>query len=433
VYRPVSTNDPDVRALAQSIEEYGLKEPLVVTLDRFIISGHRRHAACRRLGWETVPCRVEPIRHDDPKFLAMLVEHNRQRVKSLDEVVREKVITTDPADAYTALIKHRKAASTVKGEFLDLGDVKRRKKIGRLKEPMALAIMKIVSDLKDWWPTSDRTVHYNLLNDPPLRNANKKDSRYRNDLKSYKDTCDILTRLRLEGLIPHAAIADPTRKVETWDRERDVGEFVAREMKWFLCLYHRDLQQSQPNHIEVVGEKNTIAGSIHDVCEKFCVPYTIGRGYCSLAPRYEMAQRFKKSGKEKLIVLCLSDFDPEGEDIPESFARSMRDDFGLAVQARKVALTFEQVEERDLPPTFDIKTEGSRYEKFAAKYGDNAHELEAIAPDDLAKLLEAAIDSVMDRKRFNKELDAEKEDAARLAAIRATIMPVIAEATQKSN
>jgi hypothetical protein len=182
----------------------------------------------------------------------------------------------------------------------------------------------------------------------------------------------------------------------------------------------------------VVGEKNTIEGAVRQVCMKYCVPYTIGRGYCSLDPRRQMRDRFIKSGKELLIVLCLSDHDPEGDDIATSFPRSMRDDFGIGnILARKVALTFEQVEERGLPKTFDIKKDSKRYKKFAAKYGDNAHELEALPPDEQARLLEDALDSAMDLDLFNQEVDREAEDAARLDAIRATIMPLIAEAARK--
>lgn len=61
LYRPIRRDDLDIVALAESIETHGLKEPLVVTMDGYIISGHRRYAACCRLGLEAVPCRVEPI------------------------------------------------------------------------------------------------------------------------------------------------------------------------------------------------------------------------------------------------------------------------------------------------------------------------------------------------------------------------------------
>src|SRR5579871_1789829 len=107
--------------------------------------------------------------------------------------------------------------------------------------------------------------------------------------------------------------------------------------------------QSQPNHVEIVGEKNTIEGVIRPIAMDYTIPYTIGRGYSSLPPRYAMAQRFKQSGKEQLVLLVLSDFDPEGEDIAESFARSMRDDFGIKrIVPIKVALTSEQVQEMPL-------------------------------------------------------------------------------------
>ena len=44
LYRPTS-DDPDISALAESIRKNGLQEPLIVTQDDFIISGHRRYAA----------------------------------------------------------------------------------------------------------------------------------------------------------------------------------------------------------------------------------------------------------------------------------------------------------------------------------------------------------------------------------------------------
>ncbi len=38
-------DDPQTIALADSIREFGVKEPIVVTRDGFILSGHRRYAA----------------------------------------------------------------------------------------------------------------------------------------------------------------------------------------------------------------------------------------------------------------------------------------------------------------------------------------------------------------------------------------------------
>src|SRR5262245_53476816 len=62
IYRPVSPDDPDVIALAKSIREHGIKEPLFITLDNYILSGHRRHVAAQLAGLREAPCRVENIR-----------------------------------------------------------------------------------------------------------------------------------------------------------------------------------------------------------------------------------------------------------------------------------------------------------------------------------------------------------------------------------
>jgi hypothetical protein len=220
------------------------------------------------------------------------------------------------------------------------------------------------------------------------------------------------------------AIDDPARTVCSWELARDVGTFVGAEIEVFLNGYWRDLQQSQPNHIEIVREKNTVEGSIRPVAAKFCIPYTLGRGYCSITPRQKMAKRFRASGKRKLIILFLSDFDTKGDDIPNSFAKSIRDDFGVQnIIVQKVCLTYEQVMQRDLAQTFDMKTEGSRHENFKAKYPDHpfAHEPEAIPVGERSELLTNAIDKVLDIEAFNAEVDREKEDATKLEALRRAV------------
>src|SRR5262249_1095619 len=143
--------------------------------------------------------------------------------------------------------------------------------------------------------------HYSLLNDPPLIHASKPHSRYRNEHKFYKATCDLLTRARLAGLIPFEAIGDETRPVAVWTVYPNVGPFIREQVDDFATGYWRDLMQSQPNHIEIVGEKLTIEGIVRPVAMKFCIPYTIGRGYSSLPPRKQMFDRYERSGKAKLL------------------------------------------------------------------------------------------------------------------------------------
>jgi len=421
LYRPVNPNDPAVRALANSIAEHGLLEPLVVSQDGYVVSGHRRLVAAQLAGLDEVPCRVLDVyRSDNPDaFLVLLREHNRQREKTLDERLREEVVSIDPAEAYQSLIEHREAASRVEGKRLLIGKKRARAEISDAKQPFLRAIIEILEERRDFWPLSDRQVHYALLNEPPLKHASKPDSRYDNTIQSYKSLVDLLTRARLAGDIPMDCLDDETRPVSVWNVHRSMGDFANEQIARFLRHYRRDLQQSQANHVEIVAEKLTVERIISPIAYRYSIPLTIGRGFCSLPPRYGIAERYRSSGREKLIMLIVADFDPEGEAIAQSMARSLRDDFDIRkIHPLKVALTAQQVRQYKLPPGLKAKAGSVNRAKFVDKFGENVFELEALEPSDLQAILRKAIDSVLDIETFNYEVEQEARDAAYLEGLR---------------
>ena len=53
--------DSDVGDLVNSIGEVGLLQPIVVTPDNTIISGHRRFNAIQSLGWDEVEVEVKEV------------------------------------------------------------------------------------------------------------------------------------------------------------------------------------------------------------------------------------------------------------------------------------------------------------------------------------------------------------------------------------
>lgn len=75
----------DLSELKKSLQAFGQFEPIAVTKDGLIISGHRRFAAMKELGWET--CDVRII--DPPNEIIALIEHNRTRVKSVQDILNE--------------------------------------------------------------------------------------------------------------------------------------------------------------------------------------------------------------------------------------------------------------------------------------------------------------------------------------------------------
>jgi 5S rRNA maturation endonuclease (ribonuclease M5) len=151
----------------------------------------------------------------------------------------------------------------------------------------------------------------------------------------------------------------------------------------------------------------------------------IGRGYASLDARYKLVERFRASGKERLVLLILSDFDPDGEEIAHSFARSLRDDFGLNendIEPIRVALTTAQIREFELVPVMAAKESSANYDRFVDRYADTVvHELDALTPAQLQEILTNAINDVIDVEAFNAEVDREKKDSVWLDGVRRTV------------
>jgi hypothetical protein len=441
VYRPVDSDDPDVRHLANLIAEQGLLEPIVVTKDNVILSGHRRRVACTMAMLTCVPVRRLPIESTDPEFTKLLVSFNAQRVKGIDVQLREAVVLRDPVKAREKLIEESQTfAEKVAGRIdeaelckLDPKRARRRAEISPAKQPMLEAAKQVLNKYKEFWPFTIRQLHYRLLNNPPLRHAGKPDSTYRNDPQSYKDLCDLVARARLNSDIPFWAIHDPTRPAESWQNWRHTGAFIREGVEDFLKGYRRDLLQSQSAYFEIVGEKLTLDTIIEKATARYGMRYCIGRGYSSIDLRKKLAGRFRKSGKDRFVLLVLSDFDPEGENIAETLAASLRDEFRVRqITAVKVALTANQVRDLDLTPGMTAKATSSRAAGFVAEHGQHVYELEAVEPDVLEGIIRDSIEAVIDVPLFNKEIEKEGEDAASLEAIREKVYETIAPIVRTS-
>jgi hypothetical protein len=417
--------------LTVSIRDHGIQEPLTLSTDHVLLSGHRRFAAAKYLGLKDVPVRVVEVDFNSltkTERIETLRLHNQQREKSPGERIKEKLLTIDPAKAYTTLLKKRVDVLTMKGTDkanVSMGAVKKRARITTLA--FLNAVKKVIQDNKEYWPLTDRRVHYLLLNNPPLRHDKKPESVYVNDKNSYKACTNLLLRARLTADIPWASIEDTTRPIQRGGGFSTFEEFVVQETEDFLTNYSRNLMQGQPRHIEIMLEKNALRTVIESVAREYCIPCTTGRGFSSLSPRHDLYRRFKQSGKSKLVLLMLTDFDPDGEQIASSFARSLRDDFGLTdIHAVKVALTAQDVIYNDLPSDMDAKPSSPNYKKFIRKFNSTkVVELDAAPVKFLQAKLREAIHSVIDVAEFNAQCQLEHDDAANIEAHRQVVMDAV--------
>ena len=415
--------------LAMSIKEKGIQEPLTLSTDYYLLSGHRRLAAAKYLKLVNVPVRFVDIEFQwqtDADKLETLRLYNQQREKSPGERIREKLLDINPEEAYIKLWTHRCEARVIASEInVEMGCAKKRAKITTLQ--FLVKAQQIIEENREYWPLTVRRVHYLLLNDPPLKHDKKPGSVYANDKASYKALTNLLVRARLSSDVPMLSIEDSTRPIKAAYGFSTMEEFVAHETEGFLTHYSRNLMQGQPHHLEIILEKNALRTVIESVAREYCIPITTVRGFSSLSPRYDLFARFKQSGKARLVLLMLTDFDPDGDQIAASFASSMRDDFHLKeIYPVKVALTAEDVAQYDLPSDMDAKPSSPNYAKFLKRYGaTKAVELDAAPVKLLQGKLRDEIESIIDMTEFKAQIELEKQDAAHIEAHRQIVFEAI--------
>ena len=432
VYGKQSLDDPDILSLIESIRANGVLDPITISADNVIISGHRRRFCAERAGLRVVPV----IRHDisyakdREAFMKLLVEMNEQRVKTAATVLREAAMKVDPAQAVAEMRQEQKDkeeerlyGSQLSDHFLDLKDASARKRISKAKMPMLEGALRVINAHREFWPLSVRQIHYRLLGpNAPLRHASKPGSRYLNDDKSYDDLTDLLARGRVEGRVPWAAIDDETRPEELHGHFWNTGEFFKEHLGWFLRGYTRDKMQSQPNHIEIVAEKLTVKTILGSVAATHSIPFTILRGQSGPTVKRKIAQRYFRSEKQKLVLLVVTDLDPAGETIAQNMRDDLESDFGIPegyLEVCRAGLNIDRVLALGLEPSMEAKVSSPTYKAFVEKYEiTDAYELEAMSPEDLQKALIEDIDEVLDIAAYNSEVKRENEDAVAVKVLK---------------
>ena len=337
---------PDERQYFSKAEAANYLNVVDRTIDRFRAEGK---LPCVRLGQNLrfrradLDALIAPNTSyvDREAFLKLLVEANEQRKKSAAVQVREAAMRIDPKEAVQALRTERKErdAELLFGRSDDTimvaSNGAQRSKISPGSMPFLEAALDVADANRKYWPLSVRQIHYRLLNDPPLKfttkgkSTSKKDRRYANDESSYKALVNLLARARIDGLFPWAAIDDETRPEELNNHFWNPQAFFEEQFSDLLKGYRRHRQQSQPNHIEIVAEKLTVRSILDPIADEHSIPLTVSRGHCGPTLKRKIVERFKQSGKRKLILLCVTDLDPAGEAIIQNFKDDFADDFGL--------------------------------------------------------------------------------------------------------
>lgn len=83
-------NDDAVAALANSIMEFGFKNPIIVTGDYTIISGHTRYKAAELLGLQSVPCLISSLTNEQAMAFR-LADNKTGEVAKWNELLKKEL------------------------------------------------------------------------------------------------------------------------------------------------------------------------------------------------------------------------------------------------------------------------------------------------------------------------------------------------------
>jgi hypothetical protein len=442
LYRPTSESDEEFTKLRQSIAEKGflIEGAITISSDWFVISGHRRLRAAKEQGLQVIPTFVredivmeELSKHERMKLLA---DYNRgSRIKTTAELFMEEAVQIDPEEAIREAqerkAQHFTKAKTCGVEVQSIGKIRRTNPLKQRGELLAACIDIILNHQKVLGPIPihERQINYQLLPRKVLTSRGKAGKIYgvqyyhQSGPKKGQPKGDrgegalskLLTDARSAGIIPNEWIDDTTRPVFVPSAE-SLSNYLITETAGMFQSYWADIHREQPCHLELLLEKNTLFSLVRDkVSIPLRLPLTCLRGYGSYPASRDVAERFKKSGKEKLIAVYISDLDPEGINMPASWKKYLRHDFGVDATVIRAAVTPEQVKTYNLPPDTSVKLSSSRAKSFIRDYGDQCWELDSMPPKILVDEITKAAKGCLDIDILNAALEQENQDEVRLA------------------
>lgn len=232
-----------------------------------------------------------------------------------------------------------------------------------------------------------------------------------NSIRSYKRTGDLVSNARLAGLVDWEMIEDRGRETISnshWESPAEIVRSAARQFKL-------DHWVNQPCYVEVMVEKDALSGILEPVCRKLDIRFTANKGYSSSSAMYEAAKRIAGAynDQKEVHLFYLGDHDPSGIDMTRDIKERLElfTYNGVDIQTVRLALNFDQVEQWR-PPENPAKESDSRYRVYLEQFGESSWELDAIEPAILAKLVEDAVDALIDQDAW--DIVEEEQESNRL-------------------
>lgn len=223
-----------------------------------------------------------------------------------------------------------------------------------------------------------------------------------------------LVQMRKAGVLPYEWLAHNTRwqrKPRTFNGPREAIEDTAR-------FYRKALWAEADAYVEVWLEKDALAGVVMPVTSLYDVPLMVARGYASLSFLHSAAD-YINDLEVPTYIYHFGDFDPSGVNAGEKIEETLKEMAPAAeIHFERVAVQPDQIAEWRLP-TRPTKQSDSR----AKAFGDVSVELDAIEPQRLRDLVEAAINRHLPADQLRVLQAAEESERIMLEAFAVDAWP----------
>lgn len=182
----------DVSELVESIREFGILEPLVVSPDKggyIVVCGHRRVAAAKKAGLKECPVVVRETDAKDRELIALTENVHRQNLTPIEEAL-----------AYARLMKTRK---------MNQLDVARVMKLSPATVSLRLALLRLPKEMIEAVHAGKLSVHDAVGAEragrraqpsmPAKFNAGRKSKCTLEGHEACDDTCEVVQLQRRRG------------------------------------------------------------------------------------------------------------------------------------------------------------------------------------------------------------------------------------------
>ena len=265
----------------------------------------------------------------------------------------------------------------------------------------------VLDEYHDYLPLTVRQIFYRLVG----HHGEEKTEKF------YSNLIEHLGKARRGRFIPFDAIRDDGVSTFAMERFDDADHFRAT-MKHMASNYKRDLMSTQDVHVEIWCEAAGMLPQLSRVAHRYSIQCRSSSGFDSITTKKQLADRICQTGKPA-IILHLGDYDPSGKSIfncadedVRAFVLADRPNGLVDVEFRRVTLTEDQVAEYGLP-TSPAKASDSRSKQWEG----GTCQLEALAPDQIAGILEDEILSIVDLTRLHRDMMTEHAERTELTRL----------------